>query len=139
MASDSNAFRWTEAYSVNIDHLDQQHQGLFATVEELNEALRAGRGSEVLDPILTKLVDYTVTHFAAEEALMEEYDFPGASAHRDQHQAFREKISVFLQDYRSGKPGVPVKLMFFLQNWLKEHIRRTDKQYGGFLNARGVH
>jgi hemerythrin len=26
----------------------------------------------------------------------------------------------------------------FVSDWLKKHIRGVDKQYSGFLNARGV-
>ena len=139
MATNNKVFRWTEAYSVKIASLDKQHQGLFATVDELNQALAAGKGNEVLGPILQKMADYTATHFAAEESLMEEYGFPGLSTHRVQHEAFRQKIAALLGDYQSGKSGVPVKLTFFLLNWLKEHVQRTDKQYSRFLNARGVH
>ncbi len=139
MVTVSKVFRWTEAYSVHIAHLDQQHQGLFATVDELNQAMSAGKGNEALEPILRKLVDYAQVHFAAEESLMEEHDFPGLSTHRAQHEMFSKNVAVFLKDYEAGKRGVPVTLMFFLQNWLKDHVQHADKLYSRFLNARGVH
>jgi len=138
MITVGRAFRWTEAYSVHIAHLDQQHQGLFATVDDLNEAMAAGKGNDALDPILQRLFDYALTHFAAEESLMEEHDFPGLSAHRAQHEMFRQKVAAFLADHKAGKHGVPVTLMLFMQNWLHEHVQHTDQQYSGFLNARGV-
>lgn len=138
MPSAAGTFRWTDAYSVNIEVLDQQHQQLFATVNELNEALRAAEGNSALDPILDKLVDYAAYHFAAEEALMQQHGFPGLPNHRAQHEMFRATIAGFLEDHRAGKPGVPVSLMFFMQNWLKRHVMKTDKQYSAFLNARGV-
>jgi hemerythrin len=132
-------FRWTEAYSVRIALLDQQHQGLFLTVDELNQAMAAGRGNEVLVAVLRKLADYAVIHFAAEESLMEEHDFPGLSTHRAEHEMFRKKLAGFLEDHKGGKRGVPVSLMFFLQGWLKDHVQHADQLYSGFLNARGVH
>ncbi len=139
MASVSKVFRWIEAYSVHIAHLDKQHQRLFTTVDELNQAMSAGKGNEELVPILRKLLDYALVHFAAEESLMAEHGFPGLAAHRDQHELFRKNIATFLEDHKAGKRGVPVTLMFFLQNWLKDHVQRADKQYSGFLNARGAH
>jgi len=36
-------FRWTDMYKVNVAVLDQQHQGLFDTVNELERALRVGK------------------------------------------------------------------------------------------------
>jgi len=133
----SGAFRWTEAYSVNIALLDQQHQKLFDTVNELIRALRTGEGNSALDPVPSRLVDYTRVHFAAAEALMEKHDFPGLSTHRTQHEMFRRKITAFLEEHKAAKPGVPVSLMFFVQAWLKQHVQKTDKQYTAFLNARG--
>ena len=138
MATVSKVFRWTEAYSVHIAHLDKQHQGLFGTVDELNQAMAAGKGNEALVPILWKLLDYAQVHFAAEESLMKEHDFPGLSTHRAQHEMFRTNVAAFLEDHKAGKRGVPVTLMFFLQSWLKDHVQNFDKQYSGFLNARGV-
>jgi hemerythrin len=64
-------FRWTETYKVNIAILDQQHQGLFDTVNELERALRLGEGNAAIDGILDRLVTYAGLHFAAEESLVE--------------------------------------------------------------------
>jgi len=139
MVTVSKVFRWTEAYSVHIALLDQQHQGLFATVDELNQAMSAGNGNEALQPILGKLMEYAQVHFSAEESLMEEHGFPGFSTHRYEHEMFRKNVAMFLEEYKAGKRGVPVTLMFFLQNWLKDHVQHADKLYSGFLNARGVH
>lgn len=134
----TDSFRWTEAYSVNIAALDRQHQKLFETVNELNRALRSGAGNDALDPILDQLMEYATVHFAAEESLMEQYEFPGLSTHRTQHEMFRQQIAVFLAEHTAAKPGVPVSLMFFMQDWLKRHLLQTDKLYSAFLNARGV-
>ena len=139
MTTVAKAFRWTQAYSVQIALLDRQHKGLFGTVDELNQAMSAGRGNEELIPILWKLLDYALAHFAAEESLMTEHAFAGLSTHRAEHERFRKSIETFLDDHKAGKCGVPVKLLFFLQTWLTDHVQHVDKQYTGFLNARGVH
>lgn len=133
-----STFRWTNAYSVNIADLDRQHQKLFETMNELDQALRRGQGKAALDPILEKLADYAHVHFAAEESLMEDHSFPGLAPHRAEHDAFREKIALFLAQHKAGKSGVPVSLLLFVQGWLKQHLQNTDKKYTAFLNARGV-
>jgi len=139
MSAATSTFQWTQTYSVNISALDRQHQRLFETVNELSEALQNGQGNSVVDPVLNKLVDYALTHFQSEEVLMEEYRFPGLASHRAEHEAFRNKISAFLEDHKASKSGVPVSLMLFLQNWLKQHVLKTDKQYSRFLNDCGIH
>jgi hemerythrin len=138
MNTATSTFRWSEKYSVHIAALDRQHQGLFDTINELNDALASGVGSVVADPVLKKLVDYALTHFSSEETLMTEYEFPGLSTHRMEHQKFVQAVTKFMDDYHTGKPGVPVSLLLFLQDWLKQHILVADKAYSGYLNARGV-
>lgn len=138
MSVSTGTFRWTEAYGVNITALDQQHRQLFDTVNELDQALRSGDGDSAIEPVLDKLVNYALVHFAAEESLMQQHDFPGLPTHRSQHEAFRRRITTYLEDHKAAKPGVPVSLLFFMQDWLKQHVLKTDKQYSAYLNARGV-
>ncbi len=132
------AFGWKEIYSVHVAALDRQHQSLFSTINELNDALAKGQGSEVIDRVLNKLVVYTTTHFASEEGLMEKYHFPGLAEHRLKHQELRTRVDEFVKEHEAGKVGVPADLILFLQAWLREHILGTDHQYTAFLNSRGV-
>jgi hemerythrin len=69
---------------------------------------------------------------------MERHSFPGLSAHRIQHEMFRQKMAILLDRHRDAKAGVAVELLLFLQSWLKQHVLSTDKQYTSFLNARGM-
>ena len=131
-------FRWTEAYSVNVEVLDQQHQELFEVVNELEQALRVGEGMVAIDRILDKLVTYAGVHFAAEESLLERHKFPGLPIHRIQHDMFRKMVLTYIEKHRAAKSGVAVEVLLFLQNWLKQHVQKTDKQYSTFLNQRGI-
>ncbi len=139
MTAPTPAFRWTERYSVNIAAIDDQHKRLFTIINELNDALAHGEGAAVAEPVLQKLVDYAQVHFAAEEALLEEYKVPATGAHRAEHDKFTQSMAKFRKDFQAGKSGVSVSLMLFLQAWLKEHILVNDKACIGFLHDRGVH
>src|ERR1700757_692506 len=122
MSTATRVFRWSEIYSVNIAALDRQHQELIETIHELEVALRAGEGNGSVHVVLGKLVNYAAAHFAAEEALMEQHNFPGLPSHRAQHDMFRKKIGNLIEDYRASKSGVPVSLLLFMQTWLKDHL-----------------
>jgi hemerythrin len=139
MPASDTTLCWTEAYSVNIAVLDQQHQELFETVSELDRAVHEGNGKTAVDSVLHKLVHYALSHFLAEESLMREHGFPGLLAHCGQHQMFRAKIAEFLEHHRAGNAGVPASLLFFMHGWLTMHVLQTDKQYGSYLNAHGVY
>jgi len=132
-------FRWDQSYSVNVAELDHQHQRVFRTVAELNDALRTGRADSIIDDVLEKLIEHTISHFAAEEFLMEQHRFPGLAAHRREHQILAQRLARFNLSNLAGRSGVPSALLVFLQTWLQDHILKTDKEYSDFLNARGVY
>jgi len=69
-------FEWTEMYAVKVAGFDRQHRTLFRTVNELNEALRAGHGKDIVGKVLQRLIEYTASHFAQEEAAMEKNGYP---------------------------------------------------------------
>jgi hemerythrin-like metal-binding protein len=139
MHTATQTFRWSEAYSVHIAILDEQHRRLVATLNELNQALRSGMGASVMDSVLGKLMEYATEHFESEETLMEQHHFPGLSTHRHQHEEFQHKMAVFMEAHHAGKPCVPVSVMLYMEKWLKEHLVKTDQLYSAYLNARGVY
>jgi hemerythrin len=71
--------------------------------------------------------------------LLERNRYPVIRGHKAQHQALAEQVLKFQKAFHAGKPGVAVELMPFLQKWLRDHIMRTDKKYGPFLNEKGIH
>lgn len=131
-------FPQKELYRVNIAALDQQHENLFAMIEELQDALADDRGDLVVDDLLRKLIDHAISHFATEEQLLEKHRFPGLAEHRAEHLELSQKIAALNLEHRAGMQGVPASLLLFLQSWLKVHILETDMQYSEFLNLRGV-
>ena len=129
---------WDQSFSVNIAELDHQHQRLFRTVAELSYAVRTGRADSIINEVLEKVIQHTISHFAAEELLLQQHGYPGLAAHRYEHQMFAQKLSNFHLPNIAGKPDIPSSLLVFLQTWLRDHILKTDKDYSAFLNARGV-
>jgi hemerythrin-like metal-binding protein len=129
---------WDQSFSVSIAELDHQHQRLFRTVAELNYAVRTGRGDSIINEVLEKVIQHTISHFAAEELLLQQHGYPGLAAHRYEHQMLAQKLTKFHLSNIAGKPDIPSSLLVFLQTWLRDHILKTDKEYSAFLNARGV-
>jgi len=130
--------RWDQSYSVNVAELDLQHEQLFRTVAELDYALRIGSADNIINEIIGKVVAHTIEHFATEEALMQKTGFPGLAAHCHEHLVLSQQLTQFNLSYLAGRPGIPAALLDFLRTWLREHILKSDKRFGEFLNARGV-
>jgi len=134
----SHLIAWNESYSVKVGSLDTQHQKLFTIMNRLHEAMAVGKGQAQVKAVLQELIDYTTTHFAAEEATLEKKGYPTLTAHKAEHKALLEKVRGYQKEYMEGKTGMAASLLQFLVEWLKQHIQQTDKKYSQFLNDHGV-
>jgi hemerythrin-like metal-binding protein len=129
---------WKHEHSVGIRCFDDEHKKLFSMINELHDAMRMGRGQEVTKKLLTSLGDYTVRHFAAEEASMSRTGFSGLAAHKAEHQKLVDDLKKIKSDLDAGRPVNSVMLLSFLKDWLTGHIMKCDKLYSTHLNAQGI-
>jgi hemerythrin len=133
-----NLINWNDNLSVNIKEIDEQHKKLIDMVNNLHSAMGSGKGKEVMGKVLTGLVDYTKTHFAAEERLMERHAYAGYVNHKSQHDALTKQVIDLHAKFQESKTVVTVEVMNFLKDWLTNHIQNTDKKYSPFLNGKGI-
>ncbi|MBZ5686164.1 MAG: bacteriohemerythrin [Acidobacteriia bacterium] len=129
---------WDMSYSVKVKKCDDDHRKLFSLIKALHEAMKAGKGAQVLQQILKELADYTKYHFSGEEEMLAKTNYPGLGSHRAQHQQFVKKVEEFRQDAAAGKLAQTIAVSTFLNDWLVNHIKRTDQQYSEHLNANGI-
>lgn len=130
---------WNDRLSVGIQQFDAEHKRLVGMVNELFDAVQAGRGKDVLGKILDGLIDYTKTHFANEERYMVQHAYPDYKAHKAEHDALAKQVLDVQAKYRSGATAaLSMEVMNFLKNWLVKHIMGIDKKYTPYFNQRGV-
>lgn len=127
-----------EKFSVGIDLIDHQHKKLVEMVNVLHEARLAGKAPDAIGSVLTDLIDYTQYHFHTEEELMQTYAYPGFNVHKREHDALAGHAASLLKDYQSGKRTVTLELALFLKEWLTTHIQGTDRNFGAFLQEKGL-
>jgi hemerythrin len=131
-------FAWNESYSVRVRQFDSQHQKLFEIVNTLADAMRAGKGEDVIRDVVAKLAAYTRTHFLHEESVMQQTGYPGLPAHRQQHARLMASVEQYQSDLEQGHQADTVAVLQFLRNWLINHIQKSDKAYSAHLNGHGV-
>ncbi len=124
---------WNESLSVSVPEFDEQHKKLIAIVNDLHDAMQKGQGREGLGALLNALVQYTVTHFAAEEKRLSQASYPGYLSHKGEHDELTRKVQDLKKRFDSGNAALTVEVMAFLKNWLTNHIQGTDKKYGAFF------
>jgi len=129
---------WSDALKVNVAVIDRQHQRLVQMINDLNEAMKKGKGKDILGKILDEMVRYALTHFSTEETYFDRYQYPEAAPHKSEHAAFVNKVKQFKSDFDKNKVGLSIEILNFLSDWLVKHIQGTDKRYGPFFNQKGL-
>jgi len=129
---------WNDNFSVKVKEIDRQHQNLIRMINDLDDAMRQAKGKDILKKILGEMVDYTASHFAAEEKYFARFGYPEAENHIKEHKVFIEKVASFQKKFETTRIGLTTDVINFLSDWLRKHIQGTDKKYGPFLNEKGI-
>lgn len=127
---------WTDTMSVGIECIDAQHRKLLEVINDLHDAVQAGRGAEVRDALFQELGEYVGSHFDTEEELMRDHSYPDLDGHKRAHDGFTAKVLVFRAQAARGDVGDQV--LVFLKEWIITHDILIDRKLGVYLNERGV-
>jgi hemerythrin len=123
---------WKDEYGVGIPAIDGQHKHLFDIANRISELLANELLVDKYDHIiavLSELRDYTVEHFAAEEAYMLEHKYRKFLSHKALHQDFIEKITTVDLNQIDNEQNLYLKdILNFVTEWLISHILQEDKQ-----------
>jgi len=129
---------WSEKFSVQVAQFDTEHKELVNFINRLHDAMKAGQGKQVIGDVLQGLINYTRNHFAAEEKLMKAHAYPAYENHKKEHNQLTMTVLDFQKGYLDGSVPLSQEVMNFLKDWLSGHIQGVDKQYGPFLNGKGI-
>jgi hemerythrin len=139
MATATNVlFPWSQKYQVGIGFVDTQHKQLVDIINRLHQAMHSGKGKEVLGKTLEELIQYTKSHFAAEEKVLQSSGYPEFPAHRAEHERLTFTVLEFHQKLMSNEIGLSLNVMDFLKDWLGQHILHVDMKYAPYLKEKGV-
>jgi len=127
------AIQWDLSFSMNVKEIDDQHRKLF----DIFNRLLSGMGAEdrgFIKNAIGELIDYSKYHFSTEERYMELFKYPQYAKHKKEHDAFIVQVEDFMKKWNEGKATLSLDVMFFLENWIRDHTQGTDKELGPFLN-----
>jgi hemerythrin len=124
---------WTDDLNTGIDIIDNQHRRIAEMINHLNAVLNSrstGRNSrsKFVRTVIEELVDYTLSHFAFEEALMEDSGYPFTSGHKRLHRMLGKHVAEYRARNQAGE-DVAKELHGLLNRWLFSHIRNEDAAY----------
>jgi hemerythrin len=122
---------WSEAYSVGIPEIDQQHQKFFEASHRLYEKILDREAEEGVTAAIDFMRYYAASHFQAEEAFMRDHGYPGLAAHQALHTAFFNRLDALADDLAHFGPSQDLadRALDLTQDWLVDHITDEDVLY----------
>jgi hemerythrin len=118
---------WVPELDTGIGEIDVQHRRIVDYINRLYE-LRESPDREALGEVIAEMVDYTVSHFAFEEGVMESAGYMFAGPHKRVHELFTRKVAEYQSRFDIGE-NVTAELHGMLSRWLFNHIRNEDHGY----------
>ena len=134
----NEGLKWDESISVKIEIFDNHHKKLISLINKLYNAMEKGDGNDILLPILEELIEYTAYHFSAEERAFEQYNYPYAKEHMEQHNGFVQKAKDLHSLLKEGSAVLTNEVLDFLQDWVVNHIMKIDFKYSDFLADKNI-
>jgi len=131
------AYKWDSTLESGYEKVDNQHKQLIAALNNLMEASSSGKGDKAVMETLDFLTGYAVKHFADEEKLQEDHNFPDYLMHKRLHDEFKGVVGDLVQ--RVIKEGPTTEMIDVVSStigaWLLNHIKGDDFRMAAFVKA----
>ena len=131
------AYQWDSSLETGYSKVDNQHKQLVAAVNNLMEASNSGKGDKAVMETLDFLTGYAIKHFADEEQLQVDYEYPDYLNHKRIHDDFKVKVGELTQ--RVIKEGPTTEIIDIVSSaigsWLLNHIKGDDFRMAAYVKA----
>ena len=75
-------------------------------------------------------------HCEDEERLMRAHGYPDLEEHADEHREFLGYVAKLKNTSFSSEESL--SMIVFIQNWLHEHTRTSDKRFAAYVSNSGI-
>jgi hemerythrin-like metal-binding protein len=130
---------WNDRLRVGVPSFDDDHRRLVDLMNELYEAILAGRGRSMVDRVFDEMDASYRSHCVREEEALIRTGFPAAGEHKQEHDRIYKKIESLRAQFGEGALAAPsLEAMALLKDWLHEHLLNWDMKYVEHLKHRGI-
>lgn len=119
---------WTDNLNTGIDVIDNQHKRIVDYINKLYSVHNRHADKAAMRDVIDELVDYTLTHFAFEEGMLDDCDYAQLAEHKALHEQFAAQVRE-LRDRFDSSESASVELNNLMVTWLFNHILHEDAKY----------
>ena len=123
---------WKESFCSGNHLIDQQHESLLLTSNELLEAILRSQPHEEKASLLARLLNEVSQHFHDEEFILKTIAFPGIVEHRAEHSKLLEKGLELSGRFNNCDLLLGDVFQFIALDVVMGHIIGTDMEYFSF-------
>ncbi|MCL1849196.1 MAG: bacteriohemerythrin, partial [Clostridiales bacterium] len=130
---------WDKSLELGNTLVDQQHMRLFALLSEIVSACLNGSEREKLRDTLDVLAEYTIQHFADEEALQLRCGYPEYGRHKSLHDGFKATVGDMARRFAENGSTKDLcdEVNMFVLKWLTDHIMHEDQTISAHILLSG--
>lgn len=124
---------WSTDIELGIAIVDEDHRAFYdlADLLQKNEI----KDENFIKSCLNILSEFVNGHFHREEKAMKKVKYPHYEVHKRQHELFRTRINLLIEEYNKGRLEVANDLPELVVKWLINHIMVEDKKYRYWIDA----
>src|ERR1039457_5589336 len=107
-------FAWHDDLSVGNSFIDNDHRNFIALLNNLHLAMDEGKGQQVLETVLSDLIQYAQEHFKREEFVMQGMRYAEFLQHKQEHDKLTLKVLALRKKFIEDETKLTVELLMFL-------------------------
>ena len=119
---------WSDSFSVGVTDIDHEHKSLIELINQLYDNLEQKAQAEEVSDFFGEIYAHISAHFALEEKIMRDHDYPEDGAHKEEHERLLEEIRDMMDEYSDNAEIDENELSTRLRNWFGEHFKTMDSR-----------
>ncbi len=124
---------WSNQLATEHPLIDEQHQAMIAMINQLHICITEPMQRPEFSARLELLCNYAMEHFATEEQLMQQQNYPHLARHQAQHALLTQQAYALNQRFLGGDLPLDSTVSESLREWFMDHIQGEDRELGLFL------
>ena len=124
---------WSEDYVSGVSDVDAQHKTLFRIINAFTIDENENMPTSVFLAFLDFLKAYCDSHFALEEEMMTQYNYPLKEYHVNIHESLKKTVGELREKIVENNLDKPFSsIIAAITEWLNNHIPRDDLAFFGY-------